>query len=75
MLNDLITDANSKMFLPGTVREYTFDGILDEILAAADTFPPNIHIPIPFDRFGWFYPVRFLKLRFTSTLWHLRHAM
>ena len=39
-----------------SVNNMTFEGIYDSILqAAAET--PAINLPIPFDKFGWFYPV------------------
>ena len=44
-----------------TVNNMTFEGIYDSILqAAAET--PSINLPIPFDKFGWFYPVRYVHL-------------
>ena len=55
-LNDLINLVEeSGLFLLATVREWTFDGILDGILGT--DFPDDLYLPIPFNRFGWFYPV------------------
>ena len=40
------------------VRNLTFDGTLDAVMEAAnDPDFAEIGIPIPFDKFGWFYPV------------------
>ena len=43
------------------VRNFTFDGIYDSILkgAASSSF---IELPIPFDKFGWFYPESFYSI-------------
>ena len=49
---------NAGTFLKYPARNWTFDGILDglmEVVGAGDIdFLP---ITIPFDKFGWFYPV------------------
>lgn len=42
------------------VRNLTFDGIVDDLMAASSDLP--FPLPIPFDRFGWFYPVRKWKI-------------
>jgi len=56
-LNKFLKQGDSTMFLRGNVRELTFDGVLDDILTRVDDFPSVLELPIPFDRFGWFYPV------------------
>ena len=56
-LDSLLVQEGAQLFATVPVHNLTFDGYVDEILEAADTFPPFIYIPIPFDKFGWFYPV------------------
>lgn len=57
-MNGFLNDNNATMFTTASVRNLTFDGTLDAVMEAAnDPGLNNIGIPIPFDRFGWFYPV------------------
>ena len=53
-----MTEVNATLFMTHSVRNFTFEGIYDSIMegAASSTF---IELPIPFDKFGWFYPVSF----------------
>jgi hypothetical protein len=58
-IDGFMDEVNATLFMTHTVRNFTFDGIYDSIMegAASSTF---IELPIPFDRFGWFYPVFFI---------------
>ena len=50
---------NSKdvgMFMKFPVRNWTFDGIFEELMDFAQN-QNMMELPIPYDRFGWFYPV------------------
>ena len=38
------------------VRNWTFDGIFEELMDFAQN-QDMMELPIPYDRFGWFYPV------------------
>jgi hypothetical protein len=48
--------VNATLFITHPVSNFTFDGIYDSILEGADS-TSGIELPIPFDKFGWFYPV------------------
>jgi len=54
-IRDMFDQIDAQLFLKYPVRNYTFDGISDEIMEATKTFPGSIPLPIPFDKFGWFY--------------------
>ena len=67
---------NSKdvgMFMKFPVRNWTFDGIFEELMDFAQN-QNMMELPIPYDRFGWFYPVStydffwfdFLKIHFVN---------
>ena len=57
-VNNLINTFGGKLFLTQPVRNFTFDGIVDEIMNATNQMP--LPMPIPFDKFGWFYTVSFI---------------
>lgn len=57
-VNNLFNLVGAELFLHETVRKYTFEGILDEIMNATASLPFAADL-IPFDRFGWFYTVSF----------------
>ena len=57
-VNNLINTFGGKLFLTQPVRNFTFDGIVDEIMNATNQMP--LPMPIPFDKFGWFYTVSFM---------------
>merc|ERR1712141_582459 len=43
-------------FLTYPVRNWTFDGIFEELLEFGQNAPDyGLELPIPFDKFGWFY--------------------
>ena len=54
-IDALMKQVGSGMFLNFTVRDCTFVGIQDALIDGA--LNSSISLPIPFDRFGWFYPV------------------
>ena len=63
-INQLFEFQSAKLFLNYPVRNFTFDGIEDEIMKGINEgFPMNFSLPIPFDKFGWFYDVRFTNRR------------
>lgn len=53
-IDGFFQEVGTEMFLNFTVRDCTFDGIDDPLISGALDSP--IPLPIPFDRFGWFYP-------------------
>ncbi len=53
-LNGFLKAVNASLFITYPVSNFTFDGLIDPILGAETS---AITKPIPFDRFGWFYPV------------------
>ncbi|TRY61675.1 hypothetical protein TCAL_07973 [Tigriopus californicus] len=55
ILNTFLKATNSKIFQTNSVRDLTFDGYLGPILEAIQN-PIFQNLPIPYDRFGWFYP-------------------
>ena len=55
-VNNLINQVGGKLFLQETVRNLTFDGVVDEIMAATMDLPFAKGL-VPFDKFGWFYTV------------------
>ena len=58
MIDTLFGMVGAELFLKYPVRNFTFDGITDEIMNATATFTQsNVPLPIPFDKFGWFYEV------------------
>ena len=57
-------EVGANMFLNYTVRDCTFDGIVDPMIEAA-LEQDFIELPIPFDRFGWFYPVSLDSMAYT----------
>lgn len=56
ILNTFLKATDSKLFQTNSVRDLTFDGYLGPILEAIQN-PIFEFLPIPYDRFGWFYPV------------------
>ena len=58
MINDLIERENVTMFMEYTVRNWTFDGIVEQLIEFGSQTDSWMELPIPFDKFGWFYPVR-----------------
>ena len=61
-LDIFLKAQNATLFMTQPVSNLTFDGVLDAIMEAAnDPDFGTIGIPIPFDKFGWFYPVRFIQ--------------
>ena len=58
MINDLIEKENVTMFMEYTVRNWTFDGIVEQLIEFGSQTDSWMELPIPFDKFGWFYPVR-----------------
>ena len=58
MINELIETENVTMFLEYTVRNWTFEGIVEQLLEFGSQSDSWMELPIPFDKFGWFYPVR-----------------
>eukprot|EP00095_Tigriopus_kingsejongensis_P001032 maker-scaffold972_size74859-snap-gene-0.9 protein:Tk01032 transcript:maker-scaffold972_size74859-snap-gene-0.9-mRNA-1 annotation:"hypothetical protein DAPPUDRAFT_303163" len=56
-LNDFLNLQNATLFQTIPVRNLTFDGYLGPIMEAVqDPAFDTIGIPIPYDKFGWFYP-------------------
>lgn len=55
MLSDMFKEIDAKLFITYPVRNFTFDGIVEEIMEATPQLP--FKPPIPFDKFGWFYAV------------------
>lgn len=53
-INGLINEVGASMFMNFTVKECTFEGIVDPMIDGA--INSGVPLPIPFDRFGWFYP-------------------
>lgn len=51
-VNNLFKVYNGSLFLHQPVRNFTFDGIVDNIMAASNQLPVAA---VPFDKFGWFY--------------------
>jgi len=51
-VNNLFNIYNGSLFLHQPVRNITFDGIVDNIMAASAQLPVAA---VPFDKFGWFY--------------------
>ena len=56
-MDQMFNLIGAQLFLSSSVRNYTFAGIEDEIMKGVQTFPDYVHVPIPFDKFGWFYEV------------------
>lgn len=50
-INQLYMDSNETLFMRGTVRALLFDGLPSYMIEAAE----QIGIPVPYDKFGWFY--------------------
>ena len=59
-IDEMFDYVDAKLFLVYPVRNFTFDGIVDEIMAGSLTM--NVSLPIPFDKFGWFYDVSMLLI-------------
>ena len=55
-IDGFLTQVNASLFITYPVSNFTFDGIYDSILEGVDS-TSGIELPIPFDKFGWFYPV------------------
>ena len=54
-MNNFLNAFGAKLFLHYPVRNFTFDGFVDEILNATKVIP----VPaINYGKFGWFYKVR-----------------
>ena len=56
-MDEMFKLLDAKLFMSYPVRNYTFAGIFDEIMEGVETFPDSLVVPIPFDKFGWFYGV------------------
>ncbi len=58
----------TKIWVKKSVREFLFDGYGDPLLDLAKLIPTSIvPVSIPFDKFGWFYTVKYnnaLKCKF-----------
>ena len=63
-INGFLDEVNATLFMTYPVYNWTFEGIYESILDGAAS-SPQIELPIPFDKFGWFYPVK-LCFRFTA---------
>lgn len=55
-INQMFELNDIGMFATASVRELMFDGYNDPVFDVIDGF--EIPLPLPFDQFGWFYPVR-----------------
>ena len=55
-MNNLINVVGGKLFLHEPVRNFTFDGIVDELMSATASIPGFADL-MPFDKFGWYYTV------------------
>ena len=67
-IDGFLTQVNASLFITYPVSNFTFDGIYDSILEGADS-TSGIELPIPFDRFGWFYPVSIFLVLFRKFFW------
>ena len=58
MIDELMKMEDIPAFLTYPVRNWTFDGIFEELLEFGQNAPDyGLELPIPFDKFGWFYSV------------------
>jgi len=60
-INSFLEKVNASLFMTYPVSNFTFDGIYDSILEGADS-TSGIELPLPNDKFGWFYLVSILKI-------------
>lgn len=54
-INNMFRLNDIGMFATASVRELMFDGYNDPVFDVINDF--GIPLPLPFDQFGWFYPV------------------
>ena len=63
MIDELMKMEDIPAFLTYPVRNWTFDGIFEELLEFGQNAPDyGLELPIPFDKFGWFYSVSLLQI-------------
>ena len=63
IMDAFLTEIDVPVFLAAPVRNWTFDGIEEEILGYINDHPEAAELlNLPVDKFGWFYPVRFVSL-------------
>ena len=53
----MMKESGEGMFMIATVSNLTFEGVKDPMIDAATE--QDLGLPIKYDKFGWFYPVRF----------------
>ena len=53
----MMKESGEGMFMIASVSNLTFEGVKDPMIDAATE--QDLGLPIKYDKFGWFYPVRF----------------
>jgi hypothetical protein len=66
-IDGFLKEVNASLFMTYPVTNWTFEGIYDSIMEGAAS-STQIHLPIPFDRFGWFYPVKPFRRKWPKPL-------
>jgi CD36 family len=59
MMNAAFAENNDTFFMKARIGNITFDGIDSPLLHMGEDTMLGGAINIPFDRFGWFYGVRY----------------
>ena len=58
-IDDLMKQQNVSTFMIYPARNWTFEGIFDGMMEAVTDPDASVMFPVtvPWDKFGWFYPV------------------
>ena len=66
-VNALMRETEAGMFIKSSIRDVTFDGQPDALIDAG--FEIDLGVPVPYDKFGWYYPVQgFYRIAIHSVL-------